>query len=339
MSKEVHVNSGVPQGSILGPLLFVLFINDLHEVISPDTDIALYADDTKIWRQIHTESDCNVLDNDINAMAHWASVNLMTFHPKKCKIVSVSSKIFLECLPFQRIFPYSMNNVLLDHENCETDLGLLVCSKLSWVQHQDTILSKAISRFNLLRRTCHFVLNPTKKRTLYLTLIRSLFEHCGTIWSPNHDIIKNKFEPFQKRCIKWILNEQLDSYSDKSYYDKLIDLKIMPMSFKFMFTDLTLFYKVLKGLVPIEMPDYIVTGTGRASSEEAPLYKLNLDTLSKQKNFFTRSFFPRCISSWNGLPLEVRSAPNIETFQCSLKAWIWQSVSSWALELDPDPPD
>ena len=106
-----------------------------------------------------------------------------------------------------------------------------------------------------------------------------------------------------------------------------------------MFTDLTLFYKVLKGLVPIEMPDYIVTGSGRASSEEAPLYKLNLDTLSKQKNFFTRSFFPRCISSWNGLPLEVRSAPTIDSFQCSLKAWIWQSVSSWALELDPDPPD
>ena len=221
-----------------GPLLFVLFINDLHDVISPGTEIALYADDTKIWRQIHTETDCYSLDNDISAMVCWASENLMTFHPKKCKIVSVAGKIFLDCLPFQRIFPYSMNDVILDHEKSEKDLGLMVCSNLSWIKHQDAILSKAISQFNLLRRTCHFVLNPTKKRTLYLTIVRSLFEHCGNIWAPSQDAIKNRFEPFQKRCIKWILNEQIESYSDSLYYSKLIDIKIMPMSFKLIFADL-----------------------------------------------------------------------------------------------------
>ena len=202
ISKEVDVISGVPQGSILGPLLFVLFINDLHEVVSEGTDIALYADDTKIWRQILLEADCYALNNDIQALAEWASLNLMKFHPLKCKIVSIAVKIFLDSLPFQRIFPYSMNNILLNHEPSETDLGLSVHKNFSWVNHQTMVLSKALSQFNLLRRTCHFVKNPSKKRTLYLTIIRSLFEHCSSIWAPIHEATANKFEPLQKRCIK-----------------------------------------------------------------------------------------------------------------------------------------
>ena len=83
MSIESNVVSGVPQGSILGPLLFVLFINDLHSSVSPGTNIALYADDTKIWRIISTEEDSNILNNDIAALEHWAFLNVMIFHPKK----------------------------------------------------------------------------------------------------------------------------------------------------------------------------------------------------------------------------------------------------------------
>ena len=162
-------------------------------------------------------------------MVQWASQNLMTFHPMKCKIVSIAVKIFLESLPFQRTFPYSMNDILLNQELSETDLGLLVCKNLSWTKHQTVILSKALSQFNLLRRTCHFVKNPSKKRTLYLTIVRSLFEYCASIWAPSQEAIANKFEPFQKRCIKWILNEQFLSYSESQYYKKLLELKIMPL--------------------------------------------------------------------------------------------------------------
>ena len=161
-----------------------------------------------------------------------------------------------------------MNDILLDHDTSETDLGLLVCNNLSWSKHHTVILAKALSQFNLLRRTCHFVKNPSKKRTLYLVIVRSLFEHCAPIWAPSHEAIANKFEPFQKRCIKWILNEQFTSYSESQYHRKLLDLKIMPLSFKFLYTDMALFFKVVNELVPINLTDYVITRHNTRSSSK-----------------------------------------------------------------------
>ena len=81
--------SGVPQGSILGPLLFVLFINDISLEMSRGTKTCLFADDTKIWRPMQSELDCKNLQNDINNLNNWCKANKMLFHPEKCKIVSI----------------------------------------------------------------------------------------------------------------------------------------------------------------------------------------------------------------------------------------------------------
>ena len=92
------VLSGVPQGSILGPILFVLFIYDLHEGISTDTHIALYADDTKLWRSIKNEEDITQLQRDINILYFWSLNNKMKFHPDKCKVVTIEHRPSLCCL-------------------------------------------------------------------------------------------------------------------------------------------------------------------------------------------------------------------------------------------------
>ncbi len=86
------VKSGVPQGSILGPLFFVLFINDMADYVSEGTKIALYADDTKMWRKIINWSDHEILQNDIDSLHSWAERNKMKFHPDKCKVLSISNR-------------------------------------------------------------------------------------------------------------------------------------------------------------------------------------------------------------------------------------------------------
>ena len=101
-STILDVKSGVPQGSILGPLLLVLFINDIHTKISENTQIMLYADDTKIWRYILAPIDHEILQRDIDSLNAWATLDKMKFHPEKCKILSINNFNYniLQELPF-----------------------------------------------------------------------------------------------------------------------------------------------------------------------------------------------------------------------------------------------
>ena len=96
-SEELDVHSEVPQGSILGPLLFILFINDIYNQVDFDTKINLYADDTKIWRPIHTEQDCKALQDDINMLQQWCTDNKMKFNINKCHTLTSNAGTCKTC--------------------------------------------------------------------------------------------------------------------------------------------------------------------------------------------------------------------------------------------------
>ena len=150
ISESVDVLSGVPQGSILGPLLFVLFINDIYENINKDSNIALFADDTKIWRDINSELDCETLQNDINTLSIWSRNNKMSFHPDKCKALSIYDcrLDFVKVLPFGLRYYYINGNII---EFCENgrDLGVIVSSNFKWDEQHDKILKKKPSNVRL----------------------------------------------------------------------------------------------------------------------------------------------------------------------------------------------
>ena len=190
-SSMKSVLSGVPQGSILGPLLFVLFINDLPEGLSDGTNLALYADDTKIWRLIESEADHDILQKDIAYLNSWAIRNKMKFHPSKCKVLSVRSSP----PPLHGILPdieylYSLGDSYLDYVDLEKDLGVDITPKLNWLEQCDRLYSKASQKLGLLRRNCYFVKDKARARSLYIALIRSLFESCSIIWRPTKVLTK-----------------------------------------------------------------------------------------------------------------------------------------------------
>ena len=151
ISESVDVLSGIPQSSILGPLLFVLFINDIYANIDNDSNIALFADDTKIWRDINSESDCETLQNDINTLSIWSRNNKMSFHPDKCKALSIYDcrPDFVKVLPFALRY-YNINVNVIEFCANERDLGVIVSSNFKWDEQHDKILKKPSNvRFHL----------------------------------------------------------------------------------------------------------------------------------------------------------------------------------------------
>ena len=336
-SETLSVKSGVPQGSILGPLLFIIFINDMFECISEGTNITLYADDTKIWRVINFSEDHFILQDDINKLYDWSINNIIKFHPSKCKALSVTfERNILHNLPFT-IFNYKLGSNYIDYVSSQIDLGITVTSKLLWTNHHDTLLAKATSKLGLLTRTCHFTLNLKQKRTFYLALIRSLFEHCSVIWRPISNNQIYKFEMIQKRAIKWISGRQFDHLSDKGLYEKEKEFDILPIRFKFLLNDLVLFYKIVNSLVPISLPSeiclvkpknvrYTRSTQNIISFDDKSTYTCNTKPcISAYEN----CYFYRTMTVWNKLSYSIRQLPSLSEFKLKLTEFIWSVDHGW----------
>ena len=336
-SSSLPVQSGVPQGSILGPLLFVLFINDMFSCVSEGTNIALYADDTKIWREIFSYSDHQILQNDINNLFEWSVRNKMRFHPAKCKALSVTmQRNILDNLPFN-VFLYELHHTTIDYIYSQTDLGVDINTRLNFNAHCNKLLSKASSNLGLLRRTCHFIADKRQKRSFYLAIVRSLFEHCSVVWSPQYATNIEKFSAFQKRAVKWIYGETFASYSNEMFLEKQRELKILPMKLKFIFNDIVMFYKVVNGLVPITLPPFISACTPsdvRYTRRNAPIHELSdLSTfqcsVTPNCDQFKHSFFYRTFRKWNSLPIAIRQTPCLSALKAALTTYMWSPDTEW----------
>lgn len=321
-SDWAKVNSGVPQGSILGPFLFVLFINDIVNVVRDDTNILLYADDLKIWRAVGKDKED--LQQDIDNLLDWATLNKMKFHPDKCK--------FLKCTLKRKITPttYQLGESEIKQCENETDLGVVTTEKLTMVDHQRKVLAKFSQRLGLVRRVCSIVESAHKRRTLYISLVRSLIEHCSQVWSPVTKSSLQYFEKLQKRAIKWILDEEDSSYDTATYISKLKNCRILPMEKKFLYNDLKLFHKIFNGISPISFPPFIqkydpATHSKRSTRQQSQKTLSNVVCTERPKvNAFSQSYFYRSHLEWNKLPTELRDINEHDTFAVKLMEYLWE---------------
>ena len=323
--------SGVPQGSILGPLLFVLFINDIPDGLSKGTDLSLYADDTKIWRMIMCENDNICLQNDIDYLHDWSVRNKIRFHPNKCKVLSVATTYpqFFGALPFT-LYIYSLGENPLDYVERETDLGVEITPNLNWSDQCCKVYSRANQKLGLMRRTCHFVYDHHRRRVLYLALVRSQFEHCSVIWRPQTETKISRLEAIQKRALKWILSEESISYSSfTTYIQKCRQANILPLRTRFDLLDLLFFYKVVYKLTPVSLPFYLSPYLGNTRLRNTHLdYFCFVSTLvpKSSSGALAQGFFYRTHSKWNNIPLEIRKLGTLSKFKDELTDYMWKHV-------------
>ena len=320
-SEWAPVQSGVPQGSILGPLLFVLFINDISTVLNDTTKCKLYADDLKIWKEITYLDDTIQLQPDIDSLHLWANNNRMKFHPAKCKVIrSTLNRSILA-------YKYTLAGQEITVSNSETDLGLILTNRLNYEDHREQTLAKLKQKLGLLKRNSSLARTSNERRILYLSLVRSLLEHCSIVWRPTSQAGIEKFETFQKRAIKWILDEEELSYSWDTYHLKLSQLNIPTVRNKFMLADLTMLHKIIYGLSPVQLPPYLTMFTPDMRTRNTRT-QLNLDSLHlityewPRVNIFETSFFYRTHKLWNDLPLSIRSLNDPSIFSSNLKKYL-----------------
>jgi len=278
------------------------------------------------------------LQEDINYLHNWSIKNKMKFHPQKCKVVSVAHRLppLLGILPFIQ-YIYFLGEIPLDYAENEKDLGVDINSKLNFNDQCERLFSKASQQFGLTKRTCHFVKDFKRRRALYLSLIRSQFEHCSPVWRSIHKTMTDKLESLQKQCIKWILSEEFYSYtSNEVYLRKCREVRILPLAKRFDYNDLILFYKIIYDLVPLKLPHYLNFYDGTCRLRTCHLDSLSLiSSLKPRSNFVSetnknnalyKSFYYRVHLQWNLLPLDIRAIKSLPKFKTEVLKILWKSI-------------
>ena len=163
-SELVPVSSGLPQGTVLGPLLFLIYINDITESIS--SDLRLFADDCLLYRVIKSTRDCKILQQDLDRLVRWSERWLMRFNVQKCTIVSVHQLRFRyqdhTYKMITRYYTYKMSDVALIRITEQKYLGVMLTSDLRKNTHISNIASKANRSLGLVKRSLHMCQQDTK---------------------------------------------------------------------------------------------------------------------------------------------------------------------------------
>lgn len=238
--------SGVPQGSILGPLLFIIFINDLVRDLS--CEYLLYADDLKIFRVVNNVNDCLYIQNDLGILDNWCTQNKLYLNIEKCFFLRFSLKI-------NKIdFMYTLGSKSLNIVNQAKDLGVIFDSKLSFGLHIKNIVNKAYRALGFICRITKQFTNEKCFVTLYVSLVRSHLEYASQIWNPFNITYIDNIEKVQRKFTRF-LNFKMGRPS-ATYEERLSHFHLMKLNTRRMYLDMTLMYKFLHDMVECNVFQY-----------------------------------------------------------------------------------
>lgn len=226
-SRLFDVSSGVPQGSHLGPLLFLLFINDVTSVLKY-SNCLMYADDIKIFACVKSFGDAINLQHDVDSLNDWSKVNGLNLNLIKCKCMSFYRKL----RPID--FNYSIDNTSLEKVSSMRDLGVIFDNKLNFNMHIDCKIAKAYSMLGFVKRICADFKNLNTVRSLYCAIVRSQLEFSSVVWLPLYKIHINRIESIQKKFLLFALRKMnlrndnfvLPPYSERCAFLKLQSLRV-----------------------------------------------------------------------------------------------------------------
>ena len=298
------VTSGIPQGSVLGPTLFVLFINDLPQVV--ESRVALFADDTKVFREIQSDEDREKLQQDIDELLIWSKKWQLPFNESKCKVMHYGKT--------NRKADYNLGGVQIVEVSEEKDLGVTFDQQLSFGTNASKVVAAANSTLGLIHR--HFRHIETKPfMNLYKTLVRPKVEYCMTVAQPVYKKDKEKIERVQHRATKLVLGME-----NKDYSERLAELKLPSLEYRRKRADVMQTYKIMNNIDKIDEKKFFKPCKEvRTRGHKMRVQKTQCKSLVRRN-----TFSQRVVNDWNALPDAVVTSGSITQFKGRLGRW-WKN--------------
>ena len=284
---------------MLGPLLFLIYINDI-DLHQNEGSLLLYADDLLLYHPIQSPEDYIKLQGDIDQLQAWSERNVLLFNQSKCKYMTISRK-FSPPLPNMCLNISGRPLLKVDHYKY---LGVWISHDLSWSKHIEEMCRNACKQVGIIYRQFYGHSSLECLRQLYISLVRSKLEYAAPVWDPHQKINSHKIEKVQKFALKmctklWNRN-----------YDSLLDtVDLLSLSTRRLYLKLSYLYQVINGFPDPPLERRVCPLNLRSTKNiqfERPICRTNA---------YANSFFPKAISVWNELPLELQESTSILSFK------------------------
>ena len=301
-----YIQAGVPQGSILGPLLFLLYINDI--VTDIGSNIRLFADDTCLSLIVENpDTAAQTLNSDLEKITQWANTWLVKFNPAKTESLLISRKALQPVHP-----PLYMQNQQIKEVENHKHLGLYFSNDGTWHAHINYIKEKAWNRINTMRKL-KFQLDRKSLEIIYTSFIRPILEYGNEIWDNCTQYEKDGLEKIQTEAAR-IATGATKLVSIENLYSEIgwdtLDIRRKKQK-------LTLFYKMVNNFTPNYLSSLIPSSVTEASN-----YNLrnshDIRTVNARTSQYFSSFLPSTIREWNTLPESQRNSLTITSFKYQL---------------------
>ena len=301
-SSWTEVKSGIPQGSVLGPILFVCYINDMPEEVT--AQISMYADDTKLFKEINTEDDKMILQKDLDAIKRWSEKWQLRFNVAKCKTMQIKS-VRKHSQNRDYCMIDGMATITLDHSEEEKDLGVWVDSGIKFANHIEKPVTKANQVLGMIRRTLTYI-DISILKLLFTALVRPHLEYGNIIWNPRYKKYRVMIENVQRRATRLISN-----LAEHSYEDRLKIIGLPSLVYRRCRGDSIEAYKYLHGHYRVQnLLSEELAGEARTRGHCMKL-KTRYTKTELRRQYFTN----RIVKLWNKLPTEVVMAPSVNSFK------------------------
>ena len=312
LSKTKSLNMGVPQGTCLGPSLFLLYVNDFAINLESCMSIS-YADDTTL---VSCGSDIDIVLNNmtlaLSSAANWFNENKLVVNTNKSYFLTVASQYKLNNTPRNLSLLFESSSIA--RVSKIKLLGVTIDENLNFSEHVSQLISKISQKIALLNRLRH-MLDIKTLNTVYLTIIQSLFDYCLTVWGNCPNVYRDQIQKLQNRAARAIFGN-FDYTSSVS--NMIHELRWMNINQRYQYFTLLLMYKCLNNQAPSYLSsqfNYVSSSTHNATNKNLLLPRPNTE-------LFKRSFSYAGPKLWNDLPREIRLSSSLQQFKISLKDYI-----------------